>query len=81
MMGAGIRGGRAIGSTDASGDFSAEYGWSRDRDIRTEDVEATIYSALGIDWTTVLNDSRLGAFPCIPHSDKDLYGPIDELWA
>ncbi len=81
LMGGGIRGGRALGATDATGDFSVEYGWSRERDVRIEDIEATIYSALGIDWTTVLNDSPIGRFPYIPHSDKDLYGPIHELWA
>lgn len=80
LMGGGIRGGRAIGATDPTGDFSVEYGWSRDRDVRVEDIEATIYSALGIDWTTVLEDSPVGRFPYIPHSDKDLYGPIHELW-
>lgn len=81
VMGGGVRGGRAIGATDALGEGTVEFGWSRDRDIRLEDVEATIYSALGIDWTTVLQDSPVGPFPYIPHSDKDLYGPIQELWS
>ncbi len=81
LMGGGVRGGRALGATDATGDYSVEYGWSRERDVRVEDIEATIYSALGIDWTTVLNDSPVGRFPYIPHSDKDLYGPIHELWS
>jgi hypothetical protein len=63
------------------GEGTVEFGWSRDRDIRIEDLEATIYSALGIDWTTVLQDSPVGPFPYIPHSDKDLYGPIQELWS
>jgi len=80
LMGGGIRGGRALGATDATGDSSVEYGWSRERDVRIEDIEATIYSALGIDWTTVPQDSPVGRFPYIPHSDKDLYGPIHELW-
>lgn len=81
LMGGGIRGGRTIGATDSSGDYSVEYGWSRGRDVRVEDIEATIYSALGIDWTTVLEDAPVGRFPYIPHSDKNLYGPIDELWS
>lgn len=80
LMGGGVRGGRAIGATDAGGEGTVETGWSRDRDIRIEDVEATIYSALGIDWTTVLQDSPVGAFAYVPHSDKDVYGPIHELW-
>jgi hypothetical protein len=57
-------------------------GWSRGRDIRAEDIEATIYSALGIDWTTVRRDDPLGrGFEYVPFaSTQDLYGPIDELW-
>ncbi len=81
LAGGGIRGGRVIGATDATGDATSEYGWSRDRDVRVEDIEATIYSALGIDWTKVLDDGPRGPFPYIPHSDKDLYGPVNELWS
>ena len=58
-----------------------DYGWSRQRYVRPEDVEATIYSALGIDWTTVRYDDpfRRG-FEYVPFSKQDVYGPIDELW-
>lgn len=81
FAGAGIRGGRAIGSTDSEGAQVAEPGWSRNREIHTEDIEATIYSALGIDWTTVRRDDPLGrGFEYVPFSDRDLYGPIHELW-
>lgn len=81
MAGAKIRGGRAIGSTDADGSVSLETGWSRNREIRAEDVEATIYSALGIDWTTIRRDDPLGrGFEYVPFADRDLYGPINELW-
>lgn len=81
LAGGGIRGGQVIGATDATGEATSEYGWSRDRDVRVEDIEATIYSALGIDWTKVLDDGPSGPFPLIPHSDKDLYGPVNELWS
>jgi len=60
FAGARIRGGRAIGATDEQGARTVDPGWSRDRDVRAEDVEATIYSALGIDWTTLRQDSRFG---------------------
>jgi hypothetical protein len=81
FAGAGIRGGRAIGVTDAIGARTTEPQWSRDRDIRPEDVEATIYSALGIDWTTLRQDKRFGrGYEYVPSSAQDLYGPIDELW-
>ena len=81
FAGAGTRGGRAIGATDATGNNVAESGWSRGRTIRMEDVEATIYSALGIDWTTVRYDDPLKrGFEYVPFGPADVYGPINELW-
>lgn len=82
FAGGGVKGGRAIGATDPSGSFTADPGWSRNRDIKPEDIEATIYSALGINWTTVRYDDPLGrGFYYVPNSDTDVYGPINELWA
>jgi hypothetical protein len=82
FAGAGVRGGRTIGSTDADGANTAETGWSRDRDIRPEDVEATIYSAMGINYTRIRYDDPFGrGFYYVPDSDRDLYGPIQELWS
>lgn len=81
MAGARIRGNRVIGKTDAEGRNVVETGWGRDREIRAEDIEATIYSALGIDWTTIRRDDPLGrGFEYVPFADRDLYGPIHELW-
>lgn len=81
VTGARIQGGRAIGKTDAEGRNTIETGWGRDREIRAEDIEATIYSALGIDWTTIRRDDPLGrGFEYVPFADRDLYGPINELW-
>ena len=81
FAGAGIQGGRAIGSTKADGSATDDPGWSRARDIRPEDLEATIYSAMGINWTTVRYDDPFGrGFEYVPHAASDLYGPIDELW-
>jgi hypothetical protein len=81
MAGARIKGGRAVGSTDQQGVNTAEPGWSRERDIRTEDVEATLYSALGIDWTKTLRDDPLNrGFEYVPFADRDVFGPVHELW-
>ena len=81
FAGARVKGGRAIGSTDDTGASIADPGWSRDREVRPEDIEATIYSALGIDWTTVRHDDPLGrGFEYVPFSSQDLYGPVNELW-
>ncbi len=81
FAGAGVKGGRAIGATTADGARSDTYGWSRDRDVRPEDIEATIYSALGIDYTTIRYDDPFGrGFEYVPFSEQDLYGPVNELW-
>ncbi|MEP7367011.1 MAG: DUF1501 domain-containing protein, partial [Acidobacteriota bacterium] len=60
FAGAGVKGGRALGSTTADGSATATYAWTQDRDVRPEDIEATIYSAMGIDWTTIRYDDPFG---------------------
>ncbi len=81
FAGAGVKGGRALGSTTANGSATLDPGWSRQRDVKPEDIEATIYSALGINWTTVRYDDPFGrGFEYVPSSKDDLYGPINELW-
>jgi hypothetical protein len=81
FAGAGVKGGKVIGATDETGANTIDFGWSRDRIIKPEDIEATIYSALGINWTTVRYDDPLGrGFYYVPNSDQDVYGPINELW-
>ena len=82
FAGGGVRGGKVIGATDPTGAFTVEAGWHRDRDVRVEDVEATLYSALGINWTNVRYDDPFGrGFEYVPKSKDDVYGPIDELWS
>ncbi|MCU0248475.1 MAG: DUF1501 domain-containing protein [Bryobacter sp.] len=82
FAGAGIRGPKAIGATDAIGKEIVDPGWSRGREIYFEDIEATIYSALGIDWTKIRRDDPLGrGFEYVPFAaSQDLYGPVHELW-
>jgi hypothetical protein len=81
FAGGGVQGGRVLGQTDATGADTTDYGWSRDRYVFPEDVEATIYSALGIDWTTIRYDDPFGrGFEYVPFSQQDLYGPVNELW-
>ena len=82
FAGAGVKGGRALGRTDSTGAFVEDYGWSRNRELRQEDVQATIYSALGIDWTTIRTDDPFGrGFEYVPYAKDDVYGPLNELWA
>lgn len=60
---------------------TVEPGWSRGRSIKNEDIEATVYSALGINWTTIRHDDPFNrGFEYVPYPDLDLYGPIHELW-
>ena len=82
FAGAGIRGGRTIGSTDADGRETVDSGWSRQRNIRMEDVEATIYSAMGIDWGTIRYDDpfKRGFYYVPEPRGDDPYAPIEELW-
>jgi len=60
FAGAGVKGGRAIGATDAECAHITEFGWSGKRPVYTEDVCATIYSALGIDWTKRITNTPSG---------------------
>ena len=74
--------GRAIGSTDAAGNIVTDPGWSMGRPIRPEDIEATIYSALGIDYSKVYRDDPLNrGFYLVPTNQDEEYAPIHELWA
>lgn len=82
IAGGGTRGGRAIGATDETGQRTIETGWGFDRDIRHEDLEATIHSALGIDWTTIRYDHPNGfRFEYVPGASEGTYAPVDELWS
>ena len=81
FAGGGVKGGKVLGATDSAGSDTIDFGWSRQRYVKPEDVEATIYSAMGINWTTVrCDDPFMRGFEYVPFSDQNLYGPIDELW-
>lgn len=82
FAGGGTKGGRVIGATDSTGALVETPGWTRDRPIRVEDVAATIYSALGIDWTKVRYDDPFKrGFEYVPFAaSHDAYGPVDEIF-
>ena len=81
MAGGGVKGGRVIGQTNETGATAKEYGWSGNRDVRPEDVTCTIYSALGIDYTTVRPDDPLGrGFEYVPFAKDGQYKPVTELF-
>jgi len=81
LMGGGVRGGRVIGSTDEEGARVIDPGWSRQRPIYMEDIAATIYSALGINWTKRITDTptkRL--FEYVPYATEGRYTAVDEVF-
>ncbi len=81
FAGGGIQGGTIIGATDDTGGDTADYGWSQQRYVYPEDIEATIYSAVGIDWTTVRHDDPLGrGFEYVPTTGPVQFYPVHELW-
>ena len=81
FAGGGVRGGRAVGVTDATADKVVDYGWSGNRDVRIEDLTCTIYSALGIDYTTVLHNDPIGrGFEYVPFAKDGVYFPVNEVF-
>jgi hypothetical protein len=60
FAGGGVRGGRIVGATDATGAKVVESGWSQKRSIYPEDIAATIYSALGIDYSKKITNTPSG---------------------
>jgi len=84
FAGGGVAGGRTIGETDDQGAKVIQSGWSKKRSIYPEDVAATIYSALGIDWTKKITNTPSGrTFEYVePQSGTDFLevGEIRELF-
>lgn len=60
FAGAGVVGGRVIGATDDRGAKVIRSGWARKRSMYPEDVAATIYSAMGIDWSKRIANTPSG---------------------
>jgi len=60
FTGAGVKGGRAFGVTDANGVKVLQSEWEEKRSIYPEDVLVTIYSLLGIDWTKKITNTPSG---------------------
>ncbi|MBI4455858.1 MAG: DUF1501 domain-containing protein [Acidobacteria bacterium] len=81
FAGGGTAGGQVIGQTDRTGNRVIDFGWHSNRDIRNEDIFATIYSALGIDYTTVRYDDPIGrGFEYVPMAKDGVYEPVTEVF-
>lgn len=60
FAGAGVRGGRTLGRTNAEGTKCLETGWKRRDQPRIENLVATMYSALGIDSSKEIRNTPSG---------------------
>ena len=80
LAGAGVKGGRVLGRTDAEGAKCIETGWNRKEQPRTENVVATMYSALGIDWTKEIRNTPSGrTYTYVDPLGPNGYIPTDEI--
>jgi hypothetical protein len=81
VAGGGIQGGRVLGKTTADAAFVEDPGWSEQRPVYAEDIAATIYSALGINYTTTRRDDPLGrGFEYVPSTGNYIGKPVVELF-
>jgi len=60
FAGAGVKGELVLGKTDSQGAKVLETGWDHKEQPRQENVVATMYSALGIDWTKEIRNTPSG---------------------
>ena len=58
--GGGVAGGRVLGTTDADGSTCLDTGWRHKTQPFMDNTVATIYSALGIDWTKTVTNTPSG---------------------
>ncbi len=85
FAGAGVKGDQVLGATDNVGGKIIDPGWHKQRPVYPEDVLATIYSVMGIDWTKKITQTPSGrAFEYTEYiAPKGLmdFGEISELFA
>jgi uncharacterized protein (DUF1501 family) len=80
FSGGGVKTGRVLGATDDTGAKVVSADWHGKRSIYTEDVVATIYSALGIDWGKRITHTPSGrAFDYIDVSSATNLLNVDEV--
>lgn len=81
MIGGGVKGGRVIGQSSSDGSALVDPGWSGQRSIYPDDIAATIYSALGIDWTRGIDDTPSGRrFNYINGTGENGFRPVNEVF-
>ncbi len=81
LAGGGVKSGRVIGSTSADGGYIADPGWSRNRYIGVNDLIATTFSAMGLDWTERFENTPSGRlFEAVDTALTGPVYPIEELF-
>jgi hypothetical protein len=71
FAGGGVKGGQILGRTDVKGEKVVEAGWRHRMQMKTENIYATAYSALGIDWRKEITNTP----------SKRIYRYVDPLGA
>ena len=80
FAGAGVKGGQILGRTDSQGAKCIETGWGRKEQPRMENILATMYSALGIDWSKEIRNTPSGrTYPYVDPLGPHGYIPTDEI--
>lgn len=80
FAGGGVKGGRVLGSTDAAGAKVVDTGWNKKRSVYTEDITATVYSALGIDWNKSITNTPSGrAFQYVEQVSGTTFLDVGEI--
>jgi hypothetical protein len=80
FAGAGVKGGLVVGASDKDGEKVAETGWHRKEQPRIENIVATMFSALGIDWSKEIKNTPSGrAYPYVDSLGPNGWIPTDDI--
>jgi hypothetical protein len=80
FAGAGVKGGRSLGRTDSEGAKCLDTGWNHKEQPRMENIAATMFSALGIDWSKeIRNTPSKRAYTYVDPLGPNGYIPTDEI--
>jgi hypothetical protein len=80
FAGAGVKANTVLGRTDSEGRKCVETGWNHKEQPRTENMVATMYSALGIDWSKEIRNTPSGrAYVYVDPLGPNGYIPTDEI--
>ena len=60
LAGGGVKGGRIIGKTDEFGAECIDTGWKHPEQPEMNNLVATMYSALGVEWRKIISNTPSG---------------------